>query len=165
MRRLKLVLGVAALMVAMLVATAAPAAAQTFVSTSGDGFCDGFEDPLLAARVRGDTAVRSEPPPAAGAGARPAAQGDAADELHGEEELAIALVDLDGFMQVNEHHGHNIGDRAIRDADLARPLQPRHAVPDAHRSARALAAVRGMHSNRERRGPSSCGYGRRPAWT
>ena len=44
MRRLKLVLGVAALMVAMVVATAAPAAAQTFVSTSGDGFCDGFED-------------------------------------------------------------------------------------------------------------------------
>jgi len=31
-------------MVAMVVATAAPAAAQTFVSTSGDGFCDGFED-------------------------------------------------------------------------------------------------------------------------
>ena len=44
MRRLKLVLGVAALMVAIMAASAAPAAAQTFVSTSGDGFCDGFED-------------------------------------------------------------------------------------------------------------------------
>jgi hypothetical protein len=44
MKRLKLVLGVAALMVAIMAASAAPAAAQTFVSTSGDGFCDGFED-------------------------------------------------------------------------------------------------------------------------
>jgi hypothetical protein len=44
MRRLKLVLGVAALMVAIMAASAAPAAAQTFGSTSGDGFCDGFED-------------------------------------------------------------------------------------------------------------------------
>src|ERR671916_772758 len=45
MRRLKLVLGVATLMVAIMAASAAPAAAQegTFVSTSGDGFCDGFE--------------------------------------------------------------------------------------------------------------------------
>ena len=44
MRRLKLVLGVTALMVAIMAASAAPAAAQTFVSTSGDGFCDGFEN-------------------------------------------------------------------------------------------------------------------------
>src|SRR5215212_9573625 len=43
MRRLKLVLGVAALLVAIMAASAAPAAAQTFVSTSGDGFCDGFD--------------------------------------------------------------------------------------------------------------------------
>ncbi len=34
----------------------------------------------------------------------------------GEEEMAIALIDLDGFMQVNEHHGHTIGDRAIRES-------------------------------------------------
>ena len=32
------------MMVAIMAASAAPAAAQTFVSTSGDGFCDGFED-------------------------------------------------------------------------------------------------------------------------
>lgn len=44
MRRLKLVLGVTALMVAIMAASAAPAAAQTFVSTSGDGFCDGFDE-------------------------------------------------------------------------------------------------------------------------
>jgi hypothetical protein len=43
MRRLKLVLGVAALMVAIMAASAAPAAAQG-VFISGDGFCDGFED-------------------------------------------------------------------------------------------------------------------------
>ena len=45
MGRLKLVLGVAALMVAIMAASAAPAAAQTIFSTgNGDGFCDGFED-------------------------------------------------------------------------------------------------------------------------
>jgi hypothetical protein len=44
MRRLKLVLGVAALMVAMLVATAAPAAAQTIVNFGGgDDFCEDFD--------------------------------------------------------------------------------------------------------------------------
>ncbi len=34
----------------------------------------------------------------------------------GEDELALALVDLDGFMLVNEHYGHAIGDRAIRES-------------------------------------------------
>ena len=34
----------------------------------------------------------------------------------GEEEMAVALVDLDGFMLVNEHYGHTIGDRAIRES-------------------------------------------------
>src|SRR5829696_2285242 len=44
MRRLKLVLGVAALMVAMLVATAAPAAAQTIVNLGGgDDFCEDID--------------------------------------------------------------------------------------------------------------------------
>ena len=33
-----------------------------------------------------------------------------------EEEMAMALIDLDGFMLVNEHYGHMIGDRAIREA-------------------------------------------------
>ena len=33
-----------------------------------------------------------------------------------EEEMAIALIDLDGFMLVNEHYGHTIGDRAIRES-------------------------------------------------
>lgn len=33
----------------------------------------------------------------------------------GEDEMAMALIDLDGFMLVNEHYGHNIGDRAIRE--------------------------------------------------
>jgi diguanylate cyclase (GGDEF)-like protein len=32
------------------------------------------------------------------------------------EEMALALVDLDGFMLVNEHYGHAIGDRAIRES-------------------------------------------------
>jgi hypothetical protein len=44
MRRLKLILGVAALMAAIMAASAAPAAAQTFVSTGdGDEFCDDFD--------------------------------------------------------------------------------------------------------------------------
>ena len=29
------------------------------------------------------------------------------------EEMAIALIDLDGFLLVNEHHGHSVGDRTI----------------------------------------------------
>ncbi len=33
----------------------------------------------------------------------------------GEEEMALALIDLDGFMLVNEHYGHIIGDRVIRE--------------------------------------------------
>lgn len=32
------------------------------------------------------------------------------------EEMAVALIDLDGFMMVNEHHGHQIGDRTIRES-------------------------------------------------
>ncbi|OBX18870.1 hypothetical protein A9995_09945 [Erythrobacter sp. QSSC1-22B] len=31
-----------------------------------------------------------------------------------EQELAVALLDLDGFMLVNDHYGHAIGDRTIR---------------------------------------------------
>lgn len=34
----------------------------------------------------------------------------------GQDEIAIALIDLDGFMLVNEHYGHSVGDRAIREA-------------------------------------------------
>ena len=30
-------------------------------------------------------------------------------------EMAVALVDLDGFMIVNEHYGHQVGDRTIRE--------------------------------------------------
>jgi len=45
MRRLKLVLGVAALMVAIMAASAAPAAAQTLVSFGdGDDFCEDLND-------------------------------------------------------------------------------------------------------------------------
>lgn len=32
------------------------------------------------------------------------------------EEMAVALLDLDGFMLVNEHYGHQVGDRAIRES-------------------------------------------------
>lgn len=34
----------------------------------------------------------------------------------GNEEMALALIDLDGFMLVNEHYGHTVGDRAIRES-------------------------------------------------
>ena len=33
-----------------------------------------------------------------------------------DDEMALALIDLDGFMLVNEHYGHSIGDRAIRES-------------------------------------------------
>ncbi len=35
--------------------------------------------------------------------------------LRDDEEMAVALIDLDGFMLVNEHYGRQIGDRAIRE--------------------------------------------------
>jgi hypothetical protein len=48
MRRLKLVLGVAALMVAIMAASAAPAAAQTFIATgNGDDFCEDSDEDFL----------------------------------------------------------------------------------------------------------------------
>lgn len=31
------------------------------------------------------------------------------------QEMAIALIDLDGFMLVNDHYGHQVGDKAIRE--------------------------------------------------
>ena len=43
MRRLKLVLGVAALMVAIMAASAAPASAQLIVTSDNDDFCDFFD--------------------------------------------------------------------------------------------------------------------------
>lgn len=32
----------------------------------------------------------------------------------GTDEVAIALIDLDGFKQINDHHGHALGDRLIQ---------------------------------------------------
>jgi len=40
---------------------------------------------------------------------------------HGEEEVAIALIDLDSFKQVNDHYGHATGDELIQ--QCARILQ------------------------------------------
>lgn len=39
----------------------------------------------------------------------------------GDEEVAIALIDLDSFKQVNDHYGHSVGDRLIQ--ECARLLQ------------------------------------------
>ena len=41
----------------------------------------------------------------------------------GDEEVALAMIDLDGFKQVNDHYGHLVGDQLIeRCADLIRDI-------------------------------------------
>lgn len=43
--------------------------------------------------------------------------------VHREPEIAMALIDLDGFKGVNDFYGHTVGDRVIRDcADLLKEL-------------------------------------------
>ena len=42
----------------------------------------------------------------------------AAVELREGEECALALVDLDGFKFVNDHHGHFVGDQMLRECSL-----------------------------------------------
>jgi diguanylate cyclase (GGDEF)-like protein len=37
-----------------------------------------------------------------------------AEKLGGDEELALALIDLDAFKNVNDHFGHDVGDELIR---------------------------------------------------
>lgn len=38
---------------------------------------------------------------------------DIASLSHGEEEVAMAVIDLDSFKQVNDHYGHTVGDELI----------------------------------------------------
>ncbi|WP_435416872.1 bifunctional diguanylate cyclase/phosphodiesterase [Parerythrobacter aurantius] len=47
---------------------------------------------------------------------RRAIHADVARDAAGAQELAIAIVDLDGFKSVNDHYGHGIGDRLIKAA-------------------------------------------------
>ncbi len=44
---------------------------------------------------------------------RRALHGDFARIAEQEQEIAVALLDLDGFMLVNDHYGHAVGDRTI----------------------------------------------------
>lgn len=41
---------------------------------------------------------------------------DIAEKARDNQDVAVALVDLDGFKQVNDHYGHAIGDRLIKEA-------------------------------------------------
>ena len=40
---------------------------------------------------------------------------DLQDQIARGEEIALSLIDLDGFKLVNDHHGHFVGDAAIRE--------------------------------------------------
>lgn len=47
----------------------------------------------------------------------------------GDNEVAIALIDLDSFKQVNDHYGHSVGDQLIQQcADLLREACGREAL-------------------------------------
>ncbi|MHA7819374.1 MAG: putative bifunctional diguanylate cyclase/phosphodiesterase [Erythrobacter sp.] len=46
---------------------------------------------------------------------RRALHGDIENLSDSEEEIAIALIDLDAFKQVNDHYGHSIGDALIQE--------------------------------------------------
>ncbi|RZV34602.1 MAG: bifunctional diguanylate cyclase/phosphodiesterase [Sphingomonadaceae bacterium] len=45
---------------------------------------------------------------------RRAIHADIANRAEGDEEIAVALIDLDGFKHVNDHYGHAIGDALIK---------------------------------------------------
>lgn len=47
---------------------------------------------------------------------RRAVHADIAAQARDNEDVAIALVDLDGFKSVNDHYGHNVGDLLIKEA-------------------------------------------------
>jgi diguanylate cyclase (GGDEF)-like protein len=52
---------------------------------------------------------------------RRALHADIEQVSQGDEEVAIALIDLDSFKQVNDHYGHSVGDQLIQ--ECARLLQ------------------------------------------
>lgn len=77
--------------------------AATIVLLGGIGFAnvDQFED--AASRDRLSNLPN-----------RRALHSDITDLSAGDEELAIALIDLDAFKQVNDHYGHAVGDKLIK---------------------------------------------------
>ena len=49
---------------------------------------------------------------------RRALHADVANDRSNDEEIALALIDLDGFKQVNDHFGHFVGDQLIRECAI-----------------------------------------------
>lgn len=49
---------------------------------------------------------------------RRALHADITNDRSNDEEIALALIDLDGFKQVNDHFGHFVGDQLIRECAI-----------------------------------------------
>lgn len=49
---------------------------------------------------------------------RQALQNDLDGLMRSSEEVALALIDLDGFKQINDHYGHEVGDQLIQQSAL-----------------------------------------------
>ena len=68
-----------------------------------------------------------------------------ASSRRSDERIAVLFIDLDGFKEINDEHGHEAGDRALRAAGTPHPgrrAPERHRGPVGRRRVRARARER-----------------------